>query len=81
MTERERGATEDQTTLRELRQQSGKTRAEVAKALGVAVRTISHYECGTRKLSIEQVLVLAKLYDESAEQIILAQLNSHQRCR
>lgn len=63
------------TTLRELREQNGKSRAEVATALGVAVRTMSHYECGTRRISIEQVLTLSELYDCSAEEVIEAQLN------
>lgn len=66
-------------TLRELREQSGKSRAEVAAALGVAVRTLSHYECGTRSLKPEQILLLANIYDESAEAIIRAQINSY-RC-
>lgn len=68
-------------TLRQLREQSKKSRAEVAAALGVAVRTLSHYENGTRKISIEQVLTLANLYDETAEEIIRAQINSFPKAR
>ena len=63
-------------TLRELRESSGKTRAEVAASLWVTVQAIYKYEQGKRKLSIEQVLILSKLYGESAEDIIVAQLNS-----
>ncbi len=66
-------------TLRDMRVQSKKTAAEVAAALGVAIRTLSHYECGTRHINISQVLILSKLYDESAEEIIKAQLNSCQK--
>ena len=66
-------------TLRELRKQNGKSRAEVAAALGVAVRTVSHYECGTRWLKPEQILLLSSLYDESAETVIRAQINSCRR--
>ena len=67
---------ERKTTLRELREQSGKTRAEVANALGVSYQAISNYEAGSRCVSIDQVLPLAKLYDCSAEEIIMAQLES-----
>lgn len=63
-------------TLRDLRVQNGKSAVEVAKALNVAPRTISHYECGTRRIKLEQILVLSSLYDESAEDIIRAQINS-----
>lgn len=65
-------------TLKTLREENGKSRAEVAAALGVTVSSLGHYERGTREISIEQVLVLAKLYDENAEDIIKAQLNSRQ---
>lgn len=68
-------------TLRELREQSGKSRAEVAKALGVAVRTLAHYENGTRWLKPEQILVLSRIFDDSAEEVITAQLNSRQCVR
>lgn len=65
-------------TLRDLREQNGKSRAEVAAALGVANRTLSHYECGTRCIDIKQVLILAKLYDCSEKEIIEAQLSIYQ---
>ena len=68
-------------TLRDLREQSGKSRAEVAAALGVAVRTLAHYENGTRWLKPEQILALSRIFDESAEEVIAAQLNSRQRAR
>lgn len=64
------------TTLRDLREQNKKTLADVAKALNVSVRSVSRYEQGVRKISIDQVLVLVELYEESAEDIIRAQLNS-----
>ena len=63
-------------TLRELREQSGKTAAEVAKALGVTVRAVARYEQGTRRMSFEQILTLMKLYNYTAEEILKAQLNS-----
>ncbi len=62
--------------LKELRESCGKSRAEVAAALGVAIRTLSHYECGTRSINLEQVLQLAKIYDCSEREIIQAQLSA-----
>lgn len=68
-------------TLRELREQSGKSRAEVAKALGVTVNAISNYESGLRQINLLHVLNLALLFGESAEEVIKAQLNSCRRAR
>lgn len=63
-------------TLRKLREQNGKSRAEVATALGVTIQALCNYEAGIRRIGLEQVLILAKLYDCSAEEIIEAQLES-----
>ena len=54
-------------TLRELREQNGKSRAEVAAALWVTVQAVARYESGERWLKPEQILLLSNLYDESAE--------------
>ena len=67
-------------TLRDLRLQSKKTCAEVAQALGVSPQAISNYESGIRHINIEQVLILAELFDTSEKEVILAQLNSCQPC-
>ncbi len=63
-------------TLKELRQQSGKSAAEVAEKLGVSLRAVYKYEHGDREISIAQVLTLAELYDCSEREVIEAQLNS-----
>lgn len=65
-------------TLKELREQSKSTAAELAKVLGVTQSAISNYEKGIRRISLEQVLLLSVYYDCSAEDIIKAQLNSSQ---
>lgn len=65
-------------TLRELREQNKKSREDVSAALGVSDRALYHYENGKRRISLEQVLILAELYGETAEEIIRAQLNSCQ---
>ena len=62
--------------LNELRQNAGYTVAAVAKELNVTLRAVFNYEHGLRRINIEQVLILAKLYDCSAEEIIEAQLNT-----
>lgn len=66
-------------TLRELRNQSGKTAAEVATALGVTRNAVSNYEQGIRQLGLRQVLALAKLYDVTTEEVICAQLESEEK--
>ena len=68
-------------SLRELREQNKKTCAEVAQVLGIANSTYYNYEQGTRKISIDQVLILAELFDCSEREVIEAQLNSCQSCR
>lgn len=68
-------------TLKELRIQNGKTAKEVAEELGVRSTAISNYEQGIRRISLEQVLKLSKLYECSAEEIIRAQINSCQKVR
>lgn len=64
------------TTLKSLREESKKSRAEVATALGVTVTAICNYERGVRSIGLEQVLLLAELYGCSEKEIIQAQLNS-----
>lgn len=68
-------------TLRQLREQSKKTVAEVAKVLNVSNRAVFYYEQGRRMIGVEQVFPLAKLYDATAEEVIEAQLNSRQNAR
>lgn len=63
--------------LRTLRKQAKKTAAEVATVLGVTENAVWNYEKGYRMINITQVLLLAELYDCSAEEIILAQLNCY----
>ena len=67
-------------TLRDLRKDAGYTIAETAEKLNVSERTYSRYEEGTRRLSLESVLVLSDFFsvytDVLAETIIVAQLNS-----
>lgn len=63
-------------TLKDLRTQSGKTAAEVAEAMGVAVSTWYNYEHGARQISIDKVILLSGFWGVSEREIIEAQLNS-----
>lgn len=63
-------------TLKVLREEAGISRAEVAKALNVSYSTYANYEQGIRRINIEQVLILSKLYGLSEKEIIKSQLNS-----
>lgn len=63
-------------TLRELRKQNKKTVAEIAKVLNVTDRAVLNYEQGIRRIGLEEILALAKVFDCTAEEIILAQLKS-----
>ncbi len=65
-------------TLRELREMSGKSCSEIAKALGVCYRAYFRYEQGTRRISLEYVLILAVLFECTEREVIEAQLNSCQ---
>lgn len=64
--------------LRTLRKQKGLSQKQLGKILNVTSQAIANYENGIRKVNIEQVLILSKLFDVSAEEIIKAQINSHQ---
>lgn len=63
-------------TLKELRESSGLLAKEVAAALEITPRAYARYEQGTRRVNIEQVLVLSELFDVSERDVIQAQLNS-----
>lgn len=71
----------NEVTLRELRLQNKKTCAEVAQVLNVTANAVTNYERGIRRINIEQVLILAELYEVGAEEVICAQLNSCPLCR
>lgn len=63
-------------TLKELRQQSGKTAKEVALALGIPRSTYSNYEQGIRQIDLQLILPLSGFLEITAEEVIEAQLNS-----
>ena len=63
-------------TLKELRQQSGKSAKDVADKLGVSVQAIYQYENGARQIQLSAVLTLAEQFSCTEREVIEAQLMS-----
>ncbi len=63
-------------TLKELRVGAAKSQRETARYLNISVSSLSHCEAGRRNINIHQIIPLAKFYDCTAEDVILAQLNT-----
>lgn len=70
-----------QSTLKELRIQSGLTVKKIADILQIAPSSYYNYEQGIREIRISQVLVLAELFDVSEREVIEAQINSRLSCQ
>ncbi len=68
-------------TLRDLRKENKKTAVEVATVLGTTIQSLYRYEQGKRQISLSQVVLLAELYRESIEDIVMAQLASVEVCK
>ena len=66
----------DKPTLRDLRKDAHRTASEVAQSLNVSCSAYYSYEQGARRINIEQVLVLATMFDCTEKEVIDAQLNS-----
>ncbi|EKF49503.1 XRE family transcriptional regulator [Thermosipho africanus H17ap60334] len=56
-------------TLRDLRVKKGLNQTELAKLVGVAQRTISAYEIGQARPSLDVIIKLAKVLGVSVEEI------------
>lgn len=55
--------------LRQLREKRNMTQAEVAEAVGIAVRTYQHYESGAREPNVSTFVALAQLFGVSLEHL------------
>lgn len=53
--------------LRELRKARGLSQRALAELLGVSQQTYSRYERGQRRLSVQAVIALARLYHVSVD--------------
>lgn len=56
--------------LRELRQQRGMVRTELAKEIGATVRSISRWENGETDMLLETAIQLAKYFEVSLDEFI-----------
>ena len=59
-------------TLKEIRLKKGITQVELAKHVGISPQTISHYETGRAKPSLDVAVKLAKALGVSVEEIYQA---------
>lgn len=57
--------------LKALRIKNGKLQKDLADFLGIAERTYSHYENGSRKLKLEYAIKIATLFKVSVEEIFM----------
>lgn len=56
--------------IRNLREDSDLTQAQVGELLHISQRTYSHYELGTHKVPVDILADLAALYNTSVDYII-----------
>ncbi len=56
--------------IRDLREDSDKTQAQIAAILGTSQTMYSHYERGTSELPIHHLLTLCEYYHVSADYIL-----------
>ena len=56
--------------IRELREDSDKKQAEIAKLLGIQQNSYSQIECGKNALQIEHLIKLASFYNTSTDYIL-----------
>ncbi len=55
--------------LKDLREDSDKTQAEIAAVIGTSQSYYAQYESGRRQIPFERIVLLAKFYDVSIDYI------------
>ena len=60
--------------LKFLREQRGKTQQELANLFGVEQKTLSSWECGSRTPAINMIVEMAKYYEVSLDDLVLADM-------
>lgn len=60
--------------LKFLREQRGKTQQELANLFGVEQKTLSSWECGSRTPVIGMIVEMAKYYEVSLDDLVLADM-------
>lgn len=56
--------------LRELREKSGMSQAEMAKLLGCSQQTYSRYESHTTEIPLESLIFISRYYDTSVDHLL-----------
>lgn len=56
--------------LIELRESHGWTQADVAAKLNMSQRAYSHYENGSRNISVDTLVIIARLYGVSTDFLV-----------
>ena len=56
--------------LKELRKEKGFSQLEIAKMLSMSKMAVSHWEKGNSEPSIEQLKILARLFDVSIDYLV-----------
>ena len=56
--------------FKEYREKAGLTQKEAASAFGVSIQSVSNWETGTRRPSLEQLCAIADQYNVSTDQLL-----------
>lgn len=56
--------------IKELRQERNISRKQLAEAMYVSIRTISHWETGTRECDFETLIKLADFFNETTDYLL-----------
>ena len=56
--------------FKEYREKAGLTQKEAASAFGVSIQSVSNWETGTRRPSLEQLCAIADHYNVSTDQLL-----------
>ncbi len=59
-----------QERIKELRQESGVTRAQLAEMLQVSVRLISYWENGERECSFDMLIKIAEFFQTTTDYLL-----------
>jgi len=62
------------TSLRRIRNERGIVQKDVAQALNVSLKTVSHWETVDSDRTVEQWKLLAKYFDVSVDELVGAEL-------
>ncbi len=67
--------------IQELRKAHGMTQAQLAEALNISLDHLKKIECGQRGCSIDLLISLSELFDESLDFLVLGKVRSTSAAR